>query len=53
MIAGAPAAEAPVSGLAGNWLLGYLGGDFTPLSFGDAILPLDVAALARDGVGTS
>ncbi len=47
MIPGAPAADAPVAGPAGDWLLGYLGGDFTLLAFGDAVGPHDVAALAR------
>ena len=39
MIPGAPAADAPVTGPAGAWLLGYLGGDFTLLAFGAAVAP--------------
>jgi 3-(3-hydroxy-phenyl)propionate hydroxylase len=39
-----------VSGPAGDWLLGYLGGDFTLLAFGAAVGPFDAAALARDPV---
>jgi 3-(3-hydroxy-phenyl)propionate hydroxylase len=50
MIPGTPAADAPVSGPAGDWLLGYLGGDFTLLAFGAAVGPFDAAALARDPV---
>jgi 3-(3-hydroxy-phenyl)propionate hydroxylase len=54
MIAGAPAADAPVWGRAngddGQWLLGYLGGSFTLLGFGDAVGPHGVAALARDRI---
>ena len=45
MIPGAPAADAPVTGPSGDWLLGYLGGDFTLLGFGAAVPPSDVAAL--------
>ena len=45
MIPGAPAADAPVTGPAGSWLLAYLGGRFTLLVFG--AMPADaVAALA-------
>jgi len=57
MIPGAPAADAPVAGPAGEWLLGYLGGDFTLLGFdaavgpfGVAVEPVDVASLARDRI---
>jgi 3-(3-hydroxy-phenyl)propionate hydroxylase len=50
MIPGAPAADAPVDGPSGNWLLGYLGGDFTLLGFGAAVPPSHVAALARDRI---
>jgi 3-(3-hydroxy-phenyl)propionate hydroxylase len=50
MIPGAPAADAPVSGPSGGWLLGHLGGDFTLLGFGAAVPPSDVAALARDRI---
>jgi 3-(3-hydroxy-phenyl)propionate hydroxylase len=50
MIPGAPAADAPVEGPAGEWLLGYLGGDFTLLGFDAAVGPFGVAALARDPI---
>ena len=50
MVPGAPAADAPVTGPAGAWLLDYVGGDFTLLAFGAAVAPSDVAALARDRV---
>jgi 3-(3-hydroxy-phenyl)propionate hydroxylase len=46
---GAPAADAPVRGPRGAWLLDHLGGDFTLLAFGS--VPTDaVTALAGDGV---
>ncbi|HEX4884050.1 MAG TPA: FAD-dependent oxidoreductase [Casimicrobiaceae bacterium] len=47
MVPGAPAADAPVRGAEGDWLLGYLGGTFTLLAFGDALAARDVAALAH------
>ncbi len=50
MIPGAPAADAPVAGPAGEWLLGYLGGDFTLLGFDAAVGPFGVAALAREPI---
>jgi len=50
MVPGAPAADAPVTGPAGDWLLGYLGGDFTLLGFDAAVGPFGVAALARDPI---
>ena len=50
MIPGAPAADAPVAGPAGDWLLGYLGGDFTLLGFDAAVGPFGVAALAREPI---
>jgi len=51
MIPGAPAADAPVAGPAGDWLLGYLdGGHFTLLGFDAAVGPFGVAALARDRI---
>jgi 3-(3-hydroxy-phenyl)propionate hydroxylase len=54
MVPGAPAADAPVrgprAGADGEWLLGYLGGSFTLLGFGDAVGPHGVAALARDRI---
>ncbi len=51
MIPGAPAADAPVAGPSGNWLLGYLGGDFRLLAFGDAVTPANAAALAAERIG--
>ena len=50
MIPGAPAADAPVAGPAGDWLLGYLGGGFTLLGFDDAVGAFDVASLARERI---
>ena len=50
MSPGAPAADAPVSGPAGDWLLGYIGSGFTLLAFGDAVGAVDIAALAREPV---
>ena len=50
MIPGSPAADAPVEGSEGGWLLGYLGGGFTLLGFGDAVGPFGVASLARDRI---
>ena len=50
MVPGAPAADAPVAGPAGEWLLGYLGGDFTLLGFDAAVGPFGVAALAREPI---
>ncbi|HET7095889.1 MAG TPA: FAD-dependent oxidoreductase [Casimicrobiaceae bacterium] len=51
MIPGAPAADAPVEGPSGPWLLGYLGGTFTLLAFDAALDPSDVESLARDRIG--
>jgi 3-(3-hydroxy-phenyl)propionate hydroxylase len=47
---GAPAADAPVSGAHGAWLLGCLSPGFTLLAFGEAIAPRDVDALAADPI---
>ena len=47
MIPGAPAADAPIVGPAGAWLLDYVGGEFTLLAFDAAIEGADVAALAH------
>jgi 3-(3-hydroxy-phenyl)propionate hydroxylase len=47
MIPGAPAADAPIVGPAGAWLLDYVGGTFTLLAFDAAIEGADVAALAH------
>ncbi|HEY7944062.1 MAG: FAD-dependent oxidoreductase [Burkholderiales bacterium] len=50
IVPGAAAADAPVTGPRGDWLLGYLDGGFTLLAFGDA-LPAEAArALARDAM---
>ncbi len=51
MVPGAPAADAPVEGPSGQWLLGYLGGAFTLLAFDATIEASDVASLARDRIG--
>ena len=51
MVPGAPAADAPVSGPSGAWLLGYLGGAFTLVAFDATIEPADVASLAGDRIG--
>ena len=50
MVPGAPAADAPVTGPGGDWLLDYLGGTFVLLSFGVAIAEAEVAALAAADV---
>ena len=44
MVPGAPAADAPVRGPAGEWLLGYCCSGFTLIAFGDA---LDASAIDR------
>ena len=46
MVPGAAATDAPVTGPRGEWLLGYLGGEFTLLAFGPAVSASEVAALA-------
>jgi 3-(3-hydroxy-phenyl)propionate hydroxylase len=51
MVPGAPAADAPVEGSSGQWLLGYLGGGFTLLAFDAVVGAEDVASLARDRIG--
>jgi 3-(3-hydroxy-phenyl)propionate hydroxylase len=51
MVPGAPAADAPVEGSSGQWLLGYLCGAFTLLAFDATIEASDVASLARDRIG--
>ena len=50
MMPGAPAADAPVTGPAGEWLLEYIGGGFVLLAFDAAIASRDVAALAADDI---
>jgi 3-(3-hydroxy-phenyl)propionate hydroxylase len=46
MVPGAAAVDAPVWGQHGEWLLGYLGGTFTLLVFGDAVSAPDARSLA-------
>ena len=46
MVPGAAAADAPVAGSRGGWLLDYLTGEFTLLTFGDAVSPEAAARLA-------
>lgn len=46
MIPGAPAADAPVKGPDGPWLLRYLESGFTLLAFGNAVPAEAAAALA-------
>ncbi len=48
LIPGAPAADAPVKGLAGDWLLGHLEDGFTLLAFGAALDAGQAAALGRE-----
>ena len=50
MVPGAPAADAPVSGPRGEWLLQYLGGGFALLVFGDGISPESARELAQDTI---
>jgi 3-(3-hydroxy-phenyl)propionate hydroxylase len=50
MIPGAPAADAPVTGPDGPWLLRYLESGFTLLAFGNAIAPEAVEALAHAAI---
>jgi 3-(3-hydroxy-phenyl)propionate hydroxylase len=47
MAPGAPAADAPVTGPCGDWLLLHLGGHFNLLTFGDGIAADASDALAR------
>jgi len=50
MVPGAPAADAPVAGPSGSWLLDYVGGVFALLCFDAAVVPSDVVALAQDAI---
>ncbi len=50
LVPGAVAADAPVAGPHGHWLLPCLGGDFTLLAFGDAVTTTDACALAQGAV---
>jgi 3-(3-hydroxy-phenyl)propionate hydroxylase len=50
MVPGAAAADAPMKGPDGDWLLDSLGGDFVLLDFGATVPARDVAALAADAI---
>ncbi len=50
MVPGAPAADAPVTGPDGEWLLDYLHQGFTLLTFGDVARSEEIAALAHDRI---
>ena len=50
MVPGAPAADAPVRGPGGDWLLDYLCGGFTLLVFGLAVSAEDRLALERQPI---
>jgi 3-(3-hydroxy-phenyl)propionate hydroxylase len=50
MVPGAPAADAPVSGPRGEWLLGYLGDGFVLLVFGEAASGESPRQWAPDGL---
>ena len=50
MVPGAPAADAPVDGPAGRWLLDYLHEGFALLTFGDEVSNDDAKALARHSI---
>ena len=50
MVPGAAAADAPVTGPHGEWLLNYLGGGFVLLAFGDAVTAVSAGALAAGDI---
>jgi len=50
MVPGAPAADAPVSGPRGAWLLEHLGGGFDLLVFGDGVTEAAARGLAQDAI---
>jgi 3-(3-hydroxy-phenyl)propionate hydroxylase len=50
MVPGAVAADAPVNGSKGAWLLDYLGGGFVLLVFGDAVDAPSARALSDDAI---
>ncbi len=50
MVPGAPAADAPVSGPQGEWLLQHLGGGFDLLVFGDGVTGDQARAMASDPI---
>jgi 3-(3-hydroxy-phenyl)propionate hydroxylase len=47
---GAPAADAPVKGPQGPWLLDHVGGEFALLAFGNAVRPNEVVTLAERAI---
>ncbi|MCC7327259.1 MAG: FAD-dependent oxidoreductase [Burkholderiales bacterium] len=51
MLPGTVAADAPVEGEAGAWLLEYLGGGFVLLVFGDAVDDTAARAVSEDPIG--
>ncbi|MEO8506828.1 MAG: FAD-dependent oxidoreductase [Betaproteobacteria bacterium] len=51
MVPGAVAADAPVHGARGDWLLDYLGGEFVLLAFGGVVDAASARALAADAIG--
>ncbi|MEO8347088.1 MAG: FAD-dependent oxidoreductase [Betaproteobacteria bacterium] len=53
MVPGAPAADAPVFGPRGGWLLDHLGGTFNLLVFGDAVPAAAARILAQDPIACS
>jgi 3-(3-hydroxy-phenyl)propionate hydroxylase len=50
LVPGAVAADAPVDGPRGGWLLDHLGGDFVLLTFGGVVDAASARALAQDPV---
>ena len=50
MVPGACAADAPVTGPHGDWLLAHLNGEFTLLAFDASVTPAAVATLATDSI---
>jgi 3-(3-hydroxy-phenyl)propionate hydroxylase len=50
MVPGACAADAPVTGPRGDWLLAHLNGEFTLLAFDASVTPAAVATLATDSI---
>jgi 3-(3-hydroxy-phenyl)propionate hydroxylase len=50
MVPGAVAADAPVAGGRGRWLLDYLGGDFVLLTFGEALDAASSRALGEAAI---
>ena len=50
MVPGTPALDAPVHGSCGSWLLEYIGGEFTLLTFGATIDATDAQRLAEGAI---